>query len=62
VCNTLLYSALHFCACEGLPTRCGFVHLPALPEQLAPNATVTGMPLARQLAGIQALIRAVAAV
>ncbi len=35
VCNSTLYQALHTVAETGLPTRCGFVHVPALPGQLA---------------------------
>ncbi len=60
VCNTLLYSALHYCATAHLPTRCGFVHLPALPEQLTPDATTAGIPIAQQLVGVQAILATLA--
>lgn len=56
VCNTLLYSALHCCAAEPLPTRCGFVHLPGLPEQFGPDEAGKGMPLAQQLLGVRAIL------
>lgn len=35
VCNSLLYSALHLCACRFPSVRCGFLHVPFLPEQAA---------------------------
>lgn len=35
VCNSLLYSALHLCACRLPAVRCGFLHVPFLPEQAA---------------------------
>lgn len=41
VCNDVLYAALH--ACQGTPTRAGFIHVPFLPEQAA--VSVPSMPL-----------------
>ena len=35
VCNDVLYSLLHHYACT--PVRCGFIHVPWLPEQGEPN-------------------------
>lgn len=35
LCNALLFTALDHCARTGATTRCGFVHLPYLPEQVA---------------------------
>lgn len=35
VCNDLLYLLLHFTASGQLPIRVGFIHLPALPEQVS---------------------------
>ena len=35
VCNDCLYSALHHFV--GTPVRCGFIHVPYLPEQGTPN-------------------------
>lgn len=35
VCNDCLYSALHHFV--GMPVRCGFIHVPYLPEQGTPN-------------------------
>jgi pyroglutamyl-peptidase len=34
LCNCVMYTALHVCATQQLPTRCGFIHVPALPEQV----------------------------
>lgn len=34
ICNMVFYTALHYCAQQHLPTRCGFVHLPLLPIQV----------------------------
>lgn len=33
LCNLVFYHALHTCALHNLQTRCGFIHLPALPQQ-----------------------------
>lgn len=33
LCNHVFYSSLHLAATQGLPLKCGFVHLPLLPEQ-----------------------------
>jgi pyroglutamyl-peptidase len=35
VCNALMYHALRLCAERSPPPRCGFIHLPYLPEQVA---------------------------
>lgn len=34
LCNALMYAALDHCARTGAATRCGFIHLPYLPEQV----------------------------
>ena len=52
VCNDVLYSILHRYA--GTGTRCGFIHVPYLPEQGTPN-----LPLERT---VQALIAAIYAI
>ena len=38
VCNDVMYSALHRYA--GTPVRCGFIHVPYLPEQGQPNMSL----------------------
>lgn len=35
VCNHVFYSACHYAATHGLPTKVGFIHVPYLPEQAA---------------------------
>jgi pyroglutamyl-peptidase len=35
LCNQMLYTALHLIARQGLPTTCGFIHVPYTPEFVA---------------------------
>ena len=51
VCNDTLYSLLHHY--QGTPVRCGFIHVPWLPEQGTPNLTLERT--------VQALIAAISA-
>lgn len=51
VCNDVMYSALHRYA--GTPVRCGFIHVPYLPEQGQPN-----LPLDRTVDALIAAIEA----
>ena len=51
VCNDTLYSLLHHY--QGTPVRCGFIHVPWLPEQGTPNLTLEHT--------VQALIAAISA-
>ena len=51
VCNDVLYSLLHHYA--GTPVRCGFIHVPWLPEQGSPS-----LPLTDTAAALEAAIRA----
>lgn len=61
LCNYLLYIALHTCAATSLPTRCGFIHLPALPAQVAPNeAPMPTLELNQMQQGILAALTALA--
>jgi len=61
LCNQVLYAALHHIACRGLPVRAGFVHLPALPEQVPAGSTRTpSMSLATMQTGVRAAIAAAA--
>jgi pyroglutamyl-peptidase len=62
LCNLALYAALHLCATRGLHTRCGFVHVPALPEQvLAERKARPSMSLDVICTGVRAMLRALAA-
>lgn len=59
VCNYLLYCALHICTQHGLPTRCGFVHLPALPCQVtAGTTTAAPLPLETLYTAVKAMVLA----
>ena len=51
VCNDTLYSLLHHY--QGTPVRCGFIHVPWLPEQGTPDLTLERT--------VQALIAAISA-
>jgi pyroglutamyl-peptidase len=54
LCNMVMYSALHAVQQQALETRCGFVHLPALPEQAAlAERPIASMSLATMVAGLQ---------
>ncbi|MFO7168627.1 MAG: pyroglutamyl-peptidase I [Chloroflexota bacterium] len=58
LCNMAMYAALHVCATESLATRCGFVHLPALPEQvLGDTRARPTMALETICAGVRAMLR-----
>lgn len=57
LCNMVFYAALHTCAVQGLPTRCGFVHLPLAPVQvLGERPTPPTMALETICAGLHAII------
>ncbi|HWQ14641.1 MAG TPA: pyroglutamyl-peptidase I [Roseiflexaceae bacterium] len=61
LCNMALYAALHLCETRGLRTRCGFVHVPALPEQaLAERRARPSMSLDLICAGVRAMLRVLA--
>ena len=51
VCNDVLYSMLH--RYDGTPVRCGFIHVPCLPEQAEPN-----LPLKTTVRALTAAIEA----
>lgn len=52
VCNNVLYAALHRYAGTGV--RCGFIHVPRLPEQGSPS-----LPLEQTLQALTAAIQAI---
>jgi pyroglutamyl-peptidase len=59
LCNHVMYGALHHLASAGLHTPCGFVHVPALPEQAAPKTRPEpSMGLETQIKGIRAALGA----
>lgn len=62
LCNQALYTALHHSAARGLATRCGFIHVPSIPEQVLgdrrPRAT---MSLELICAGVRAMLPALVA-
>jgi pyroglutamyl-peptidase len=61
-CNAVMYTALHLAARHGLPTRCGFVHLPDTPEHVARiGHNGPSMDLALQISALRAGVAAVAA-
>lgn len=45
VCNSLLYSVLHYAAHNMPETRAVFIHVPYIPEQTAEKENVPSMPL-----------------
>jgi pyroglutamyl-peptidase len=57
VCNHVFYSALHEAEQAGLPTRCGFLHLPALATTELPG----GLPLETMIDAVERCLRAIGA-
>jgi pyroglutamyl-peptidase len=57
VCNHVYYSALHEAEQAGLPTRCGFLHLPALAAEEKPG----GLPLATMIDAVDHCLHAAGA-
>lgn len=61
VCNDLLYSVLHFAARHMPDIRCGFLHLPYLPQQAIGKAAGTpSMSLETMVRALRLAIEAVA--
>ena len=59
VCNNLLYCALHESAQKFLATRCGFVHVPYLPEQ-AKDGSAPSMSLALMVRALTTALETIA--
>jgi pyroglutamyl-peptidase len=60
LCNQVTYALLHYLAQEKLKTPAGFVHLPALPEQVIDKQPlIPSMSLETMLQGINAAIGAI---
>ncbi|GAB4216880.1 MAG: pyroglutamyl-peptidase I [Roseiflexaceae bacterium] len=57
ICNMVFYAALHTCAQQRLPTRCGFIHLPLLPIQvIGERPAPPSMDLETIAKGLRAMI------
>jgi pyroglutamyl-peptidase len=56
VCNHVLYCALHEVALAALPTRCGFVHVPAVADESRPERP--GLTLAAMLRAVEVCLGA----
>ena len=57
LCNLIFYTARHVCETLGLPTRAGFIHLPATPELAAQSTrTVPSMSLNTITVGLHAAL------
>ena len=61
LCNQTLYLLCHLAATEYPGMRCGFLHLPFLPEQVARHPGQPSMAAATLVAALHAAIRAIAA-
>ena len=60
-CNHIAYTILHHIAVHQLPARAGFIHVPLLPEQAAPNTPLTPtMSLDTMIVGVAAALGAIA--
>ena len=59
VCNNLLYCALHESAQKFPATRCGFIHVPYLPEQ-AKDGSAPSMSLALMVRALTAALETIA--
>lgn len=58
VCNQIFYVTCHLLATRHPHIRCGFMHVPWLPEQAAAHPGQPSMALDTMLAGVRAAIRA----
>lgn len=58
VCNDLLYGVLHLAATEFPGTRCGFIHVPCLPEQATHfSYPVFTLPMEKIVRALEAALR-----
>ena len=60
LCNQVIYMLLHYLAQNKSNTRAGFIHLPALPEQVIARDAVTlgaSMSLATMIKGVRAAVQ-----
>lgn len=61
ICNQVLYLALHYAATERPEMMAGFVHVPALPQQVTKRSGTPSMALETMLIGVRAAIAVVTA-
>lgn len=54
VCNAVFFEAAHLL--DGSKTRCGFIHIPYLPEQVLDKPDKPSMPLAQMQSALAAII------
>lgn len=59
VCNHLFYSLRHLLAREYPGVRCGFIHIPHLPEQVTDKPGQPSMSLELSARGVEAAIRVI---
>jgi pyroglutamyl-peptidase len=59
LCNQVFYTVLHHCATNGLVVRAGFIHLPALPEQVVGTTRATpSMSMGAMMVGVREALNA----
>lgn len=58
VCNEVFYRLMHWAAANQPQLRAGFIHVPALPEQVIPTAGIPSMHLELLVDGIRLAIQA----
>ncbi len=58
VCNHLMYGVLHHIAANNLSLRCGFIHVPFLPEQVVARDNTPAMALDDIARGLMAAVEA----
>jgi pyroglutamyl-peptidase len=57
LCNQVLYTLLHHISVNKLPIKAGFIHMPALPEQVIDRpASVPSMSMETMVRGVRAAI------
>jgi len=61
ICNQVLFCALHYAATRMPALRAGFIHVPALPQQVAERSGAASMSLETMLVGVRAAIDTLAA-
>jgi pyroglutamyl-peptidase len=62
LCNQVLYALLHHLAVNGLSIPAGFIHVPALPVQVADRPSLApSMSLDTMITGVSAALRAIGA-
>ena len=60
VCNSVFYTCLHHCEKMGYGAKCGFVHIPYIPEQCVKKGNVPSMALETDIAALLAILEVIA--